>query len=671
MQDLARTQNWSLFGQFQRAPIILLIAGLCLPADLSALENLPFAVTAVESKLEMRYLFDSHESKSSNIDSVVVKQSIYETEAGTLLHGYIYHPNFMQLDVGGSSVFVQNRLDDLSGQLHTDDVLYNFISRINFLHKKPYPLSLYYERDNPSVYPGLVERLDQINTRYGLQFRIHQPLLPAEISINASKERFRGGNDIQIVEETDERTNIKAFRIFNDNHRGTLSFERSQRKSESGRRNLPIRLIDETIEKTDLDSRHTLGKTGQFKITNLISYTTQQGTFSYDVLRFVPNLSWQHSDDLTSYYRVNYLKRTQENVDTENKFMKAGFSYRLNPQINTSADLYLNDERTTGFRTSTPSMSGQISYQQPIRHGQMRLSASVRLDRPDRKTSMDEVQIFDDVLILTGLMPVTLAKDHINTTTIVVRNASRTQVYLLDFDYRVVVIGSRTEIERMVAGNIVAGEQVLVDYSYNTGGTLAYSNFNQLYQADWTLFDHLQLRLRYRDSDQKVDSGISTFPLNSLRNTLAGVRITDYPISAKIQVGGSIVVESQQEEITPFDRRNVDSYILFRLPSSTFIRVSAAYTRTNNHASNEDVDRRNVRVILRSRPWRYTLLSAELSNDIDKGPTIKRKTRSALVRLNWRLRKLVMDGDLRYTHEQQGDFKQGRLSIRATLTREI
>jgi len=403
----------------------------------------------------------------------------------------------------------------------------------------------------------------------------------------------------------------------------------------------------------------------------LISITNNDGAVSRDTIRFAPNLNWENSDELQTHLQYNYQESRREGVDSRIQLTRTGFIYRLNDSIDTNGSLYLSNEDTTGLHHDTAGFASGVSYVKPIGDNRLQLGATLQLDQSDREATSDEIQVLGELATLSGFASISLNKEHINTNTVVVSNASRSQTFIEGLDYRVFVIGTSTEIERVAAGNILDGEPLLIDYSYRTGGTLGYRHINQSYQASYTFDEYFHLTLRYRDSNRSVISGKPVFPLNSIQNQMVGFTVDEYPLTTTIRAGGSLIIESQKEDISSFDRQNVDSYVSFQLPRSTSIRVSARYSKVDNHASPEDVDQRGWRLVLRSRPWRYTLLTAELSKDVDTGGTLKRKIDLGVLRLNWRVRKFSMEAEMRYSREQQGDFRRDRTSIKATLRRDI
>ncbi len=66
--------------------------------------------------------------------------------------------------------------------------------------------------------------------------------------------------------------------------------------------------------------------------------------------------------------------------------------------------------------------------------------------------------------------------------------------------------------------------EVVVDYSYESGGTAEFTSFRQLYRIDLTRGKHLRLFAKYRSIDRKLESGNPTIPLNSQDTKTVGLK---------------------------------------------------------------------------------------------------------------------------------------------------
>ena len=110
----------------------------------------------------------------------------------------------------------------------------------------------------------------------------------------------------------------------------------------------------------------------------------------------------------------------------------------------------------------------------------------------------------DETVGLNGVTPVELREEFVVEGSVMVTNVDRTQTYIPNVDYRLNEIGSTTTIERLVGGNILDGEDVLISYEALTGGTVKYGSTSESVGANLAVSPRTSLFLRLANSDNEV-----------------------------------------------------------------------------------------------------------------------------------------------------------------------
>jgi hypothetical protein len=648
-----------------RRSAIGMVTAICyIPTIGWAQEFAPFRLTGMEGYFSLRYLLDDF-----SFGGVSQSRSTYEEELFLLTHSYIYHPNFLKLDLGGGPLFVQNRYESGGERSTANNILYNLTGRLTFLEQKPYPLILFYERLNPSVTLGLAERFIQTNTRYGLNFSLRPPLSPVLLNVEAFRLRSEGSGLQRVVDETIDQATLRAFRSFGPDNYAQISYQWNHQASRSGSPNLPLLQTTTTTHTADFNSRFTFGSYRQFHLTNTASFVTQQEFPSRRDLRIGTDLRWEHSETLRTFYRYTLLTSRVEEVSTTNQTATVGLNHRLYQSLFTTLDLHGEDNRTTGLTLRTYGAAATFNYRKRIPYGSLQLSYAARYDRRDSQATVAQAPVFGERQVLSGTIPVTLANEHVIASTVVVSNAARTQTFVEGNDYRLIVIGTQTQIQRLIAGNILDGETVLVDYAFQTSGTFVHTIFDQNYQANLTLFKHFHLFARYRTAPQRLVSGTPTLPLNSVRSTLYGGSV-DLPLWGMV-VGGEAVQEDHREEFSPFRRESYDLFIQIPLPLSSSLRVSGRRVLVDNLRTLEDVDLIGGSVVFQSYPWFGARVTSEASYEEDTGGTIPRQTLRGTLRAEWRIRQLILRAEGQHGRERQGEHEREITSVKVELRREF
>lgn len=637
-------------------------------------EITPFRLTGVEGHAQVHYLYDGRTLKQENAPTTFQRLPTLQEEIYVLTHSYVYHPKLLNMQIGGGPLFVQQRFESDQGEARTRESLYNFNSRFNFLQSKAYPFSLFYDRGNPTVSTGLAGRFLTENTRYGLNATLREPLSPVLFNLEAFHQESRGEGFDTVVDDNIDQAMLRAFKSYGRADTIQFSHRWHRQASAGGSPNLPIQETLTHTQSSDLNTRNHFGKNMQLRFTQTLTYVDQQteqnATTHLREFRYLPNLNWQHTKNIRSFYRYNFLRSRRDEIETRNQSLILGAGRQRTEGLTTSADLHARDEQTTGFEKQVLGATGTLGYQRPIPMGRFRFGLSLRYDRNDQISTENQVPVFDEPVTLNGTTQTALQQSFIVTSTLVLTNQSKTQTYVENTDYRVIVIGETTYLQRLIGGNITDGQTVLANYAYLTGGSLVYDSFNQAYNFGLGLFRYVDVYLRYRDLSYELREGLPTVPLNAVQNIATGVQV-DYPVAAGWTIGGRADYEDQDEDISPYVRNFYESYVQTSLPRATQLRLAARRDLRDNALSDEDVDLIGYRLRLGSRPWFRTTLTLDADYEKDIGGSLDRRRRSQSAGMEWRYRQLFFTLRARHISEDIGNVRQEQYMTDALLRRNF
>jgi hypothetical protein len=660
-------------GTVGRLTVMSLVV-FCLYSGADAAEISSFRTTDIESHIELRYLFDERIDTNAGVETLNQQQTTYEEEFSVLTHNYVYHPSFLKLDLGAGYTFVQDSFETGAISNNNNDGLYSLHGRASFLEKKPYPVSFFYTRENPASFPGLTERVQQTNTTYGFNFSLLEPVIPLKMSMFASVNEREGSSPNQIVDDATDRFGIRASKAYSENYSHQLSFDHTEEDSRSGSLNLPIMPTSRTTDVFSYSSDWRFGQQKQLTYFDRATFTEEENTIIRDEVTFSPNLLWRHSDKLQSSYHYNYLDSSvnyiDTTIDTTNHNANAKVHYIYNEQTDFDAGALLEDNQTTGFGLRSYGINGNVNYKRPVANGTLTLSAGLGYRQNDRDATAGEANIIGEAITLSGLTPVALARDFIITSSIVVQNLARSQTYVENADYRVIVIGARTEIQRLSGSNIGDPEQVVVDYAYQTGGSVAFTDLEQNYYAGLAIYQYYNLYLRYRMFDKNITSGNPDLPLNSQRSLSVGGS-ADYPVNNWLEVGANAELVNHEEDISSYDSQRYSAFGQFVLPFSSNLRLSVSQVIVDNQSSTEDTDLTSFSMILRSRPRHYMTVTAEAHTEEDTGSTLIRKRDTFKLTAQWQVYRLIMNAQAVFRNEQTGLTDTERAHFLVTIRRDI
>lgn len=656
-------------------------AAALLLVDASAAEEIaPFKMTGTEAYATLTYLSDKQTSDLTDSGRVHTAQSGWRNELFVMTHSYVYHPNLLTLDIGGGPILHNEHFLDDQGGTKATGLLYNFTARANILRATSYPGALSYSHLNPtvSVTPGRV--MTQENDRLGLDWSLLAPVTTLPLQLSFLRTRTRGRGSDRLVDDRTDQLRLAGTRSYAERGATQFQFEASRQDSRSGSADLPVQSSNASHRSLNLDTRLQLGDKRQYDLTNLISVDRQE--YAIDTrpvpaltsLRILLDGRARHSEQARTYGTLSYGHTGQGALDTTVRDASAGLTYWPVKDLELGLAARAGDSRTQQFKSSARGFDASLSYQRELPLGTLSVGYAARFDRRDQEAATPQVPVVGERMGLTGTDYATLGHSHIVAGTTVVSNATRSQVFVEGVDYRLVVYGNDTRIQRLVGGRILDGEQVIVDYSYEVGGTYAFDQVDQTFNVNWTVSRYGSAYLRQHDSRQRLRSGVPTFALNDIRSTLLGVRV-DYPfkLGLALVAGASVEHENDRETIMPRRRASTNASLQTEEPvfGMGFLRGSVHRARIDygDVARNSDLRGYDLRYW-----WRNELdmdISAGLVREREDTGLLPRQRRERSVSVVWKRRRFSLSVNLVSADEAQGAFERRRTSVLLQARRDL
>ena len=677
-----------MFRHGARQP--MLVAGLVslaagMPVIGSAQEIAPFRLIGWEGYLTSRYFRDdatNTQTGAGQVSAATTRQTQKDLrdELFIMTHSYVYHPNLLLLDVGAGPILQNASYRTETSETKSKDALYNFTGRATVLRGKPYRGSLFYDHLNPtvSIAPGQV--LAQENTTFGFDFSILGPVSPVPFTIDASRSRSQGSGGDLVRDDQIDRLNLRASRSYGEFGTTQLYLHSTRQDSASGSSTLPIQQTTSDARGVNANTRLRFGEDGKYDVFNTVSldslsYTMQQGSLAdRNDFRFLLDGRTRHSNELRSFASYNQFTSEQGATSTVSRALSGGVNYLPWPNLATSIGGHADSSGVGQFSARSVGLNGSAQYQRPVPFGQLTLGYSFRYDQRDQDTGTKQIDIIGERINLSGVTFVPLSHQRVVSGSIRVSNATRTQVFVEGSDYALQVIGLDTRVQRLVGGAILDGEDVLVDYAYDPGGTFSYTQADQNWNANWNVLGRANVYFRHFDSAPHVTGGTPTSPLNTIRDTVVGLR-GDLPLRLgwEIVVGGSVESERREETITPYRRWSDELFIQSEEPFFDLgtIRLTTRHTRQDylNAAQNVDLTAYDLR--WSARPRYGLTLTAEATAETDEGTLNPRRRVAGSLKARWRYRRVTVTLDASHTNETQGVVERTRDVVQLILRRDL
>lgn len=672
--------------RWKAAPVTLAVMLLCRVASVQGADEFsPFALTAYEGYVSTGFVSDEFIARQPGFGGApgstsTQTQSDLRVEAFLMTHSHFYHPKFIALDVGGGPILQAGRAENDVLTTRSKRGLYNLSARATVLADKPYNGSVFYEHLNPTLLLSPGEIFNQQTDKYGLNFALLAPVTPVPLNIEASRSHTTGHSVLRVVDDHIDHFALRAERELGTFGRTQLGYNLLQQASSSGSPNLPIQNSHLRSQSLNADTHLQFGASRQYDLFNTVMLSRQEYSLELgrsprlDDLRLLLHYRGVHSGQMTSFLNYGYTRNEQDSSRTASQSVNTGAVWTPTRSFATSAGLHGEDTQAPQFTLRNRGVDGSVRYERGLPFGAaLQASYALRTDQREQKASATQAAIVGERLLLSGTTPVALARTNVVSGSVVVSNAARTQVFIEGLDYALSVVGVTTRVQRFLAGNILDGQELLVDYTVDVGGTYASTQFDQNLDLNLSLSRALNLYFRYNEAVPRVTSGAPTSALNTVHSTLYGVR-GDLPLqsSMALVLGGFVERENRRETISPFVRAAGEIYAQgnLALEGQFDFRTAVRRTRVSADQVLQNVDLRGYDISL---GWRYSSalgLSANALSERDVGGPEARDRQTGALRAQWRFRRLALTADLSHTRESQGLVVRERNAAHLVLRRD-
>jgi hypothetical protein len=631
----------------------------------------PFRLTDVSGEFEARYLFDENRNDSAN-PATFISTPVWEEELLIRTRSYVYHPAFLQMNIGGGPLFVQSEFQSESGRFSDQNTLFNFDAAFSFLSVRPYPFTLHYRQSHPQISTGLSGSFLSTVKNYGIRGVLRPTKLPSGLYWDASHRDASGSGTGAVLDDETDRVSISTSLPYGDGNNLRFSFNWADTISGSGNVGLPVQQSQITNTGAQLAAKNFFGRSSDLSFRQVFTWLRQETLIAtetqQDRINYTGNLLWDYSEKTNYNANLRYVDVERTGSWSRTGGARVGFRHSLSGGLSWSGVGNLSRSEAPGFITDAAGVATSVAYSRSLPFGTLTASARVGLRQTDQESAADTVAVFDEAVLLAGTNSVSLSQDFVVSVTVTVTNEAKTQSYIDGVDYRLFVTGGTTNIERLVTGNIADGQTVLVSYDFLTGGTVGYDSLTQNISLNLSTLKYASVYLGYNTVDNDISSGSALTPLNDSTSLDVGARVA-YPVSQRWLVGGDYRFTDTDSDISSSISNRCAAYARVKLLSATSLQVGVQNTKVDNADSPEDVDRSGYTVNLSSVLGRGVRLSYSGRYSKDDGGSLFREEFRHVFRLDWgyRLVRFTLQAD--QSKVTQGGNEQTYKRVNARLTR--
>lgn len=648
----------------------------------------PIRFTGFEGLVRMSYLRDRHLNDpglSTGPQAIASDQSFsqWRAEVYALARGYIYLPGLLSFDVGAGPIIDLSTYAADGAANRSRETLYNLSCRATVLRDKPYTGTVYYEHLNPTQTVGPAQVMVTESDRYGIDLALRAPATPVPLRLEARRYSQEGRSAEQAIDERTDEVSLRADRRIGKLGDTQLRMQSTRQDSRSGSTGLPVQTTRSRNDGVTLDTRLRLGERREYHVDNYIDVqrTDQSSSLGEPIartrdFRFDLNGLAEHSAQWQSVGRYSFSDNRIDHQDTTVNALSAGATWRPFEGFLASVNAGGEATRSTQVDATRTSLGGTASYRRDLPLGKASLTYGASFQARDQEARAGTANVVGERLILPGTALVDLRRPRVIAGSVSVSNASRTQTFVEGADYLLSLVGEVTRIQRVVGGNILDGQEVLVDYAFDVGGTYGLAQSDQSLYLGWNLESYASIYAQWVENVPRLTSGAPTFTLNTVRSTIFGAR-ADIPLrpgGIEAQVGGTLEFEDRHETVSPYARRTFEGYLQAPFPftEDSHIRVGARRNVVEYDLSPLNGVRLTAwDVRFWSRPAFGLEFSLDAHREKDTGMPVETRRTLVTARANWRVRQFRLSFDLTRADEWQGETRRRRLYAQLVMRRDF
>ncbi len=491
-------------------------------------EFAPLRITEFQGELgvESEYYRDQVKHKDARLEDYWFRRVTIEEYLRLALRGSIYHPRFLKFRLAGKLRFVQQEFDaSFTESRNLHDVFREYDVTVVMLEKHPYTVTGFARRHQSWATTLFSNRFYVLHEDYGGRIDLKFLPFPTQISLRKSR-RVEDGAYNQRIEDR-ETVSLLTRHSVGEWLRSTLRYDyttvdeeyefyRGQYRSEQQ--------TELSSHMVDFSNQLWFGPKRTKRLLSTIRYFTQQGSYDLRSLRASQRLVMDHSRWLQTYLRYGIQDTSTRSQDIRVYEGEAGLRHQLFDSLTTRLEAHGRREEQERFDSTTVGGSATLDYRKTTALGLLTAGFGICYDRI--KQDIDEAvrSIFDEQHVLEDGRRVWLRGQDVIRLSVKVRDLRRERLYVEGLDYRLIPVGNRLMIERVVGGDIANGEVVAIDYNCRVQLTPRINSISQHFYIQHDFERWLSLYYQYARTDQDGDGDGQLRLLNDERHTV-GARV--------------------------------------------------------------------------------------------------------------------------------------------------
>jgi hypothetical protein len=668
----------------RRTPTLLLLAGTVLlglapaaradegPIVIAHREEHPWlSLDPISGSFNLTGTYERDQAHSSG-GSTTVYDALLTQELTLGTGGMVVSPNLFQWSASGTAAGQEdwNGGDGIPGGF-----AYGFFDAYDvnatLLGGTDFPLTGFTSRNQNYVNRAFAGMLRNDIISYGGSVRYRSPTIPTSFSYNNTETvqtDLFGKRQYSINQET-----LNFGTAFSPADRQHLTFAYSYGTT---RQNNPGVLTNgNQMQTASLFHDWAIDPLAHYTLSQSLSYTQQQGAYSNDRLRVDERLRLQLADTLDGSLAYALERQSYTSSVVTQHLVTGNLTHRLYDSLTTTAraGFSLNDSSfSPGGSSSVKGYFAGIAtaYTKKMLQGRLGLNLSFGWSESQSDATGAIQQVIGDNETFRDPQPIILTRAGVNASTLAVFDALGARRYVEGVDYTVQTVGNTVQIDRIVGGNIGAGDTVRLNYDLNplpgyTSDSVSFgAGASHVFDEGW--FKGLNLFIRYYQVDQSIAPASSSVRPDSVQDLTFGAEYHIWKLSLRAED------DMHHSTLAPYNALRLSASYLDNLDERTSVSLTATesyitVSTDHSHTSSFTIDGRLQYRI--ARDLSASIMARWRDDSYSNAPGVTGLETQADLR--WKVRQTELYLLTRYTNLNSPEADTSSLIFQLGLTRSF
>lgn len=407
---------------------------------------------------------------------------------------YIWHPNFLLLEMGGEYA-PESNLDDylVSPDFSEVRTLKGLNIGTTFFNSKPVTFSSWARWSDTYSNRENLTNIKTITQNWGSSLLLKSKILPVNLRYNNTT-----WDQTEIQTERTYRTEQSNFeastqKSFGNRDRNELNYSHDRYfRSEPN-----LFKLENITDNIRLNNSIFFDKKKKYSYRSMIYDYNRRGSQVFHIFNVTEYLMMKLPLNFDFAVNYNLYNQQQEFQEAKQNKILANLNHRLFSSLTTNIFYDYSNVYHTLYHETRNNTGATVNYTKKIPNGTLNLSYNFSLLRENMDNEPVNLPVINEEYNLTDGVITMLKKPYIDINSILVKDVTGTIIYQRDFDYMLIEKGAYIEIQRLPGGQIGNNSTVYIDYVVAQTGSYKYDAISNNLFGNVVLFKRF-LEIYYR-----------------------------------------------------------------------------------------------------------------------------------------------------------------------------